>query len=337
MGDEWPKTNDSYMPRPQRIEYSGAWYYVTNTGNQGKTIFRDEADYKGFLNLLGEASRIFSIEIHSYALTEKAYHLVVHTPKGELSRAMRHINGVYTQNMNKRWGKQGALFSGRYKAIVIDPDESLASLVAYIHNVPVKECLCHKPAAYAWASHIAYLREKERPDWLVTEKVMRPFGFIKPIALTRFHKMVTKGVMRSMAFRIENTQEILGSTEFKQSLKKVKKKKTQKSVEAPQNRQKRTRSAKEILDFVAAHYEMPVNQVKQSQSGIQNEARSMAVYQMRTVAGMSQKEIAKHLNSKNPYTMAKVLERFHTKIENDNTLKVKTTEITSKITEKLNS
>ena len=43
-----------------------------------------------------------------------------------LSRVMRHVNGIYTQRFNRRHRRDGTLFRGRYKAIVIDADEYLA-------------------------------------------------------------------------------------------------------------------------------------------------------------------------------------------------------------------
>jgi len=60
------------------------------------------------------------------------YHLLVSTPNGNLQRAMRHLGGVYTQFYNRSNGTDGALFRGRYKAILVDSDES---------NNGVRSCL----------------------------------------------------------------------------------------------------------------------------------------------------------------------------------------------------
>jgi hypothetical protein len=49
------------------------------------------------------------------------YHLLIHTPEGNLQRAMRHLNGVYTQRYNRLEDTDGPLFRGRYKAILIEP------------------------------------------------------------------------------------------------------------------------------------------------------------------------------------------------------------------------
>lgn len=56
--------------------------------------------YQVFLECLDQACRRFKVEIHAYCLMEDHYHLLIKTSKGNLSRAMRHINGVYTQKYN---------------------------------------------------------------------------------------------------------------------------------------------------------------------------------------------------------------------------------------------
>jgi len=65
------------------------------------------------------------------------YHLLVHTPRATLSRAMRHINGVYPQRFNRQEKSDGPLFRGRYKAIIIQADSYLLQVSRYIHLNPV--------------------------------------------------------------------------------------------------------------------------------------------------------------------------------------------------------
>jgi len=60
------------------------------------------------------------------------YHICLSTPEGNLSRVMRHLDGLYTQRFNKTHGRDGSLFRGRYKAILIDADEYLSAVVRYI-------------------------------------------------------------------------------------------------------------------------------------------------------------------------------------------------------------
>ena len=126
------------MARPLRIEYSGAYYHVTSRGNERKAIFRDDRDRERLLELLARAVKDFHLRLHGYVLMSNHYHLLVETPRGGLSRALRYLNGVYTQAFNRRHRRVGHLFQGRYKAILVDKDAYLLELSRYIHLNPLR-------------------------------------------------------------------------------------------------------------------------------------------------------------------------------------------------------
>jgi len=82
------------MSRPLRIEFPGAYYHVMNRGRGRQRIFHARQDYQCFLKLLGEACRMWGVRVHAYCLLANHYHLLLETPEGKLSRALRHINGL---------------------------------------------------------------------------------------------------------------------------------------------------------------------------------------------------------------------------------------------------
>ena len=94
------------MSRPLRIQYPDAWYHLMNRGRRREEIYIDKGDYIAFIELLQEASEVFNVCIAAYCLMSN--HLLIQTPDGNLSRCMRHINGVYTQRFNRRHGHDGA-------------------------------------------------------------------------------------------------------------------------------------------------------------------------------------------------------------------------------------
>lgn len=164
------------MSRPLRIEFDGAWYHVMNHGSGGGEVFADEPDGAAFLGLLGEVSERFGIEVHAYALMRSHYHLLIHTPRGNLGRAMRQLNGVYTQIHNRRHGRDGPLFRGRYKAILVDAEQYLARLGRYIHRVPVTAAVVTRVEYYLWSSTRAYIGRAPAPPWLRMRATLERFG-----------------------------------------------------------------------------------------------------------------------------------------------------------------
>ncbi len=126
------------MSRPLRLEYAGALYHVTSRGNERKPIYLEDDDFELFLECLAGVCERFNWVIHSYCLMTNHYHLLVETPDGNLSKGMRQLNGVFTQDFNRRHKRVGHLFQGRYKAILVDKESYLLELCRYIVLNPVR-------------------------------------------------------------------------------------------------------------------------------------------------------------------------------------------------------
>lgn len=148
------------MARPLRIEYEGAVYHVTARGNERKKIFFSKTDYVKFLQYLTEAKKKFNIILHSYVLMSNHYHLIIETPKANLSRAMHYINGSYSTYINIKRKRSGHVYQGRYKSIIVDKDNYLLELSRYIHLNPVRAKMVEKPEDYLYSSYASYISRK---------------------------------------------------------------------------------------------------------------------------------------------------------------------------------
>jgi REP element-mobilizing transposase RayT len=164
------------MSRPLRIEYAGAWYHVMNRGAARQVIYLQPAHRQLFLALLGELLERFGIETHAYCLMDNHYHLLLHTPKGQLSRGMRHLNGLYTQRFNRREQRDGALFRGRYKAILVEADSYLLHVSRYIHRNPLEAGFTEPLERYRWSSYAAYVGYVCPEPWLQRHHVLAMAG-----------------------------------------------------------------------------------------------------------------------------------------------------------------
>ena len=206
------------MARPLRIEYPGAWYHVMNRGRRREEIFIDRNDYQTYLDLVGKCYGHFELEVHAYSLMPNHYHLLVRTPRGNLSRAMRHLDGIYTQKFNRRYGHDGALFKGRYKAILADQDNYVMELVRYIHRNPLKAGLERSLGKHEWTSHRYYLDQQGRPPWLQCQFVLQYFSHREKEALKQLDAFVAKESPPDLAQRLSggNWPAILGSDKFKE-------------------------------------------------------------------------------------------------------------------------
>ena len=89
------------MARPLRIEFPDALYHVTSRGNERRAIFRTDRDRKTFLEFLGQATQRFGWSITAYVLMSNHFHLVIQTPKPNLSKGMHWLNGTYVGWYNR--------------------------------------------------------------------------------------------------------------------------------------------------------------------------------------------------------------------------------------------
>ena len=134
--------------------------------------FHNDTYFQAFLDTLGEACQRFDCVIHAYCLLSNPYHLLIETPKANISRVRQHLNGVYIQRYNRLKRTDGPLFCGRFKSILVDQDSYLLQLSRYIHRNPfeMKSPLVANLANYKWSSYPAYIGLVEPLSWLEQDK-----------------------------------------------------------------------------------------------------------------------------------------------------------------------
>ena len=163
------------MARPQRIEYEGAVYHVTVRGNERRAIFGDDGDRARFLRVLGESVASFEVRLYLFCLMTNHVHLVLETPRGNLSRFMHRLQTAYTVYFNHRHERHGHVMQGRYGAVLVERDAYLLRLSRYVHLNPVftkalrGRSVGERRAAlrgYPWSSYRSYIGKDRRLPWV---------------------------------------------------------------------------------------------------------------------------------------------------------------------------
>jgi putative transposase len=192
---------DSYtrgMARPLRIEFAGALYHITSRGDRREAIFEDDEDREAFLRVLGEVVQRYNWICHAFCLMTDHYHLVTETAEGNLSQGMRQLNGVYTQASNRRHNRNGHLFQGRFKGILVDKDSYLLELSRYVVLNPVRAAMVDLPEQWPWSSYGATMGEVPVPKWLAVDGLLRRFGSKRAQARERYRRFVLEGAGRGI-------------------------------------------------------------------------------------------------------------------------------------------
>jgi putative transposase len=129
---------------------------------------------------------------------------------------MRHVDGLSTQRFNRSHRRDGTLFRGRYKAILVDVEEYLNAVVRYIHLKPIEVGIVKSPEDYRWSSHRQYLKPKGAPKWLNTTEVLEQLG-----GRQVFHEFVLSGNEERLKEFYESGRQspVLGRDEFVETVR----------------------------------------------------------------------------------------------------------------------
>jgi REP element-mobilizing transposase RayT len=302
------------MARPIRIEYPGAFYHVTCRGNERKPIFRDDADRHTFIDILAASLETFKVSLHGYVLMDNHFHLIIETPEANLGKLMQRFNTAYTVYYNRRHNRNGHLYQGRYKAILIDADEYLLELSRYVHLNPVRiRKYSRSPIdakktilkSYRWSSYSGYIRQRQRQSFMTYDMILAMMGGRDtPTSRRQYKRFVLSGI----------TDDLIYATYI-----------DRKAPSSPSGMplpSRRTLTIDEIAGHVAAVCDVDKDDLyrKRSTSAI---ARSifMELCCEYLNAGMSMTEIGRELGKVSVAALSHNKRRLHTRMEKDRTIR----------------
>ncbi len=280
------------MARPLRIAYPGAVYHVTSRGNARKRIVRDDQDRERFIRTLADMVEQYGVLCHTWVLMNNHYHLLMETPHANLSPAIRHLNGVYTQAFNRRHGRVGHLFQGRFKAILVERESSLLELCRYVVLNPVRNKLVTHPRKWRWSSYQATSGEGQGEAWLSSDWILGQFGQRRRHAQETYRKFVEEGIIqRPSPWTNLSGQIYLGSEAFRRRMQRMVRAKDDPEIPKEHSRPARP-SAERLLRRIAAVYGVNREQLIRA-TRRPSEARQAAMYLLRHEAGLTLREIAR--------------------------------------------
>lgn len=159
------------MPRKRRTHFSHATYHVMLQGNYKQDIFYDKEDYSYALSIFNRVCTQYDCKIHLYCLMTNHIHQVIQVNQIPLSKIMQCITSMYSAYLNRKMGRQGHLFRGRFKDKLIQEDQYLLELCRYIHNNPIAAGMVKNMDDYPWSSHLSYAGLTTVP-WLSTDMIL---------------------------------------------------------------------------------------------------------------------------------------------------------------------
>ncbi len=310
-----------------RIEYPGAVYHVMNRGLNQNLIFQDRKDYEIYLSTLEEACRLFDVVVYSYCLMPNHYHLLVRTPSGNLSRFMRHLNGVYTQRFNREHGRDGPLYRGRFKSVLVQEDSYLIEVVRYIHNNPVKAKIVDRLSQFKWSSHKCYLGNMKALEILDSTFVLNYFSRSRRKAVGFYKSFMAEvpGVEVEKFYSAKKQGSILGDLDF---IEQVKEKYLQSDPEPNIEIKEKVnirggKIIEKIKKEVCRLFNVKETELLKGKRGTKNVARQVALALSKELSGLKLSEIGHYFGYRSYRTVGAHCLNFQEKLISNKKLRRK--------------
>jgi REP element-mobilizing transposase RayT len=334
------------MARPIRIEYPGAFYHVTCRGNERKPIFRDDADRHAFLDILAASLETFKVSLHGYVFMDNHFHLIIETPEANLGKLMQRFNTAYTVYYNRRHNRNGHLYQGRYKAILIDADEYLLELSRYVHLNPVrirkysrfpideKKTILE---SYRWSSYGGYVHQRQRQPFVTYDMILAMVGDCDiPTSRQQYKRFILSGITDDLSGTYWDDikwQMLKGTEDFADRIYSTFiDRKAQSLPSGMPLSSRRTLTIDDIAGHVSAVCDVDRDELycKRSASAI---ARSlfMELSCAYLNARLSMTQIARELGNVSVAALSHNKRRLHTRMEKDETIRWMYEEIKKKL------
>jgi len=182
------------MARLPRLTLAGYPHHIILRGNNRQAIFMDSVDFQRTLALLQVNAQEQQVQIHAYVLMSNHLHLLL-TPlqNDSLPKMMQAVGRSYVLYFNKRHGRSGTLWEGRYRSALIQTERYFLACMAYIDLNPVRAGMVAQAADYLWSSHGHYIG-RQNEAWLSPHPLYWEMGNTPFAREAAYAAMVQSGI-----------------------------------------------------------------------------------------------------------------------------------------------
>jgi REP element-mobilizing transposase RayT len=249
-------------------------------------IFIDDVDRRKFLKILAVAVERYGCVCYAYSLMGNHYHLVIQTPRANISRFMQFLDGEYAKFFNWRHRYTGHVYEGRFKSPLIEDGRYLGRAIAYVARNPVEAGLCKNAADWRWSSHRATMGKCACPEFLNLEWLRRVFEADSIEASRRLYSMA----VHTADPETELDELVQGSTAFRTHVRNV--------IGATLYKARLPRSFRAVAQ----------PQLNELFTGIEQSQRRSCIIRAHVVHGYLLSDIARYLDL-HPTTVSRILNR----------------------------
>jgi REP element-mobilizing transposase RayT len=166
------------MPRARRLDAPGAYHHIVARGVERRTIFLDDADLFAFVGRLERLVLELGFVCSGWSLIANHFHLLLRRMGTPLAKLMARLNGPFAQGFNRRYGRVGHLFQGRFASRMVNDDTDLAGVAKYVLFNPVRHGIvpAERLSAYRWCAYGAVIGARPAHAFEDVDDLVRILG-----------------------------------------------------------------------------------------------------------------------------------------------------------------
>jgi putative transposase len=152
------------VARLPRLALAGELHLVQLRGHNDQPVFADDADRTSFCAMLREAAARHGVAIHAYSLLNSEVHLLLTPAQAEgLGRMVQSLGRRYVAAVNRRHGRRGTLWDGRFRSSLVDARTLLLVATVFVETRPVTAGLTANAAEWPWSSAAHHVGRRRDP------------------------------------------------------------------------------------------------------------------------------------------------------------------------------
>lgn len=320
------------------MAYPNAVYHVYARGNRKDRVFFEDRDRHVFLEKFEEALEKYSMICYAYCLMSNHYHLLLRTPKANISQGIHYLNSAYANWVKAKHALVGVIFQGRYKTILVDAANYALTLAAYIPLNPVRAKIVKNPDEYRWSSYAFQIGLRSPGQMRFDPTFILDLLDPDPReAAVKFERFVLEHIDMESPFKNLYKGCVLGDKEFVESIKKrIQARGPDREIPAtadpdetgsPKNASDRLERVTSIVAKV-----MGVQGIPPGRENHRNLARDIALYALRRHSPLTLKEIGKRFVM-DYVAVHQAVARLTKRLEDEPWLREKVNEVERRIAE----
>lgn len=289
------------MARPLRVLIPGGNHHITARGNDKQALFVDDGDRRTFLRVLSDACSRHGAVVLAFCLMDNHVHLIVQDRRTKLSQILQQLNGSYAQRFNRRHGRTGHVFEGRFWNSPLQSDDYLVVATEYVHRNPLEAGMVVDLAAYPWSSYPVYLGDRRAMKMLDVGPVLSLYNGDRAQLrrATETNRRQPSEVVRSddAHYLRPNAVDTSGG--------------------------KADLDVDNLISIAATTFGVDAASITEAVRGKRNQARSATIHVARNVGGLAASEVAEVFGLGSGAAVAMACRRFGVDLANDALLAAK--------------